>query len=170
MFRKTSKPKFLISDSLTSFGQAWMTSKITALHNMWEYFANINSWPDLLFATHSILRKKNNKKKAASKPPKCKQTQFFCEMGDVQSWSCAGQPIFTSFFQFLTLWGHDFGVVREAEDDFWRPASIALVLKCHRSPTFVLQYLNLSQKIWFHKTTKLLHIFPQIMECSYLHL
>ena len=74
------------------------------------------------------------------------------------------------FQQFLTLWGHDFGVVREAEDDFWRPASIALVLKCHRSPTFVLQYLNLSQKIWFHKTTKLLHIFPQIMECSYLHL
>ena len=93
--------------------------------------------------------RRTTKKKAASKPPKCKQTQFFCEMGDVQSWSCAGQPIFTSFFfQFLTsFWGHDFGVVREAEDDFWRPASIALVLKCHRSPTFVLQYLNLSHKI-----------------------
>ena len=109
----------------------------------------------LTFRNSFYTEKEEQQKKAASKPPKCKQTQFFCEMGDVQSWSCAGQPIFTSFFQFLTLWGHDFGVVREAEDDFWRPASIALVLKCHRSPTFVLQYLNLSQKIWFHKTTKL---------------
>ena len=149
-----------------------MTSKTNALQNMWDYFESINSWSDLFFATHSILRKKNNKKKAASKPPKCKQTQFFCEMGDVQSWSCAGQPIFTSFFfQFLTFMRTRLRCSTwEAEDDFWRPASIALVLKCHRSPTFVLQYLNLSRKIWFHKTTKLLHIFPQIMECSYLHL
>ena len=105
----------------------------------------------LTFRNSFYTEKEEQQKKAASKPPKCKQTQFFCEMGDVQSWSCAGQPIFTSFFQFLTLWGHDFGVVREAEDDFWRPASIALVLKCHRSPTFVLQYLNPSQKIWFYK-------------------
>ena len=126
----------------------------------------------LTFRNSFYTEKEEQQKKAASKPPKCKQTQFFCEMGDVQSWSCAGQPIFTSFFSAVL----DFMRTRlrcstwEAEDDFWRPASIALVLKCHRSPTFVLQYLNLSQKIWFHKTTKLLHIFPQIMECSYLHL
>ena len=127
----------------------------------------------LTFRNSFYTEKEEQQKKAASKPPKCKQTQFFCEMGDVQSWSCAGgQPIFTSFFLSVL----DFMRTRlrcstwEAEDDFWRPASIALVLKCHRSPTFVLQYLNLSQKIWFHKTTKLLHIFPQIMECSYLHL
>ena len=117
------------------------------------------STADLTYFSQLILYwERKTTKKAASKPPKCKQTQFFCEMGDVQSWSCAGQPIFTSFFQFLTLWGHDFGVVREAEDDFWRPASIALVLKCHRSPTFVLQYLNLSQKIWFHK-------YPEYFVC-----
>ena len=33
---------------------------------MWEYFAKINSWPDLLLATHSILRKKNKKRRPAS--------------------------------------------------------------------------------------------------------